>query len=434
VPTLPSEARPSAARPGAPLALVALLSTALLINYVDRGSISTAAPLLEKELHLSPEQTFLMLSAFFWAYVPSQPLMGWLADHLGAARVLAGGFALWSLSTFCAGLTAGVVQLVALRLLMGVGESVFYPSALALLAQRVADCYRARATAVMQFGAVVGPALGTFVGGLVMVRYGWRAMFVGLGLASLLWLIPWTGQLRGAGAAAPAVVARVAGAGPTFLAILGQRALWGTMLGNFCSNYAFYFVFTALPLYLVHERGLSLLAMTHVTTAFYLVDAASVLATGWLLDAWIRRGASPGRAYKTALALSAAGVGSCLIAASGAGAAAGAVLLLATGLTDGLNSPSVCALTQRFAGPLATGRWMGVQNAVGNTAGILAPIVTGYLVQASGHYALALWVTGGVAMVGLVAWLVLVPAAEPVDWSRTGAAQPRAAAASSARR
>ncbi|MFZ1904703.1 MAG: MFS transporter [Steroidobacteraceae bacterium] len=402
-----------------PLATVALLSAALLINYVDRGSISTAAPLLEREFHLAPMQTYFMLSAFFWAYVPSQPLMGWLADTVGAARVLAGGVALWSISTVLAGASASVVQLVALRLLMGVGESTFYPSALALLAQRVSDRHRGRATAVMQFGAQVGPALGALAGGLLMVRYGWRAMFIVLGLASLLWLLPWSRQLR---ATRPVTAARAGGAGPSFARILRQRALWGTILGNFCSNYGFYFVFTALPLYLVNERGLGLLAMTRVTTAFYVVDAASCLATGWVLDAWIRRGATASRAYKTALALSAAGVGTCLIGASGAGAMTGAVLLVVTGLTDGLNNPSVCALTQRFAGPLATGRWMGVQNATSNTAGIIAPIVTGYLLQASGHYTLALWVTGAVALTGLIAWLVIVPAVEPVDWGQAAGA------------
>ena len=413
-----AEARAGELSARAPYALVALLSTALLINYVDRGSISIAAPMLEKKLGLTPSQTFLMLSAFFWAYVPSQPLMGWLADHLGAARVLTGGFALWSVSTFLTGLSAGIVSLAALRLLMGVGESVFYPSALALLAQRVDDAHRARATAVMQFGAVAGPALGAFVGGLVMLRYGWRAMCMGLGLGSLLWLIPWVRQLR---IPRPqALAARAGEVGPSFGAILRQRALWGTLLGNFCSNYAFYFVFTALPLYLVHERGLSLTSMTRVTSVFYLVDGVSVLATGWLLDAWVRRGASPSRAYKTALALSAAGVGVSLLATSGAGASAGVGLLLATALADGLNSPSVCSVTQRFAGPLATGRWMGVQNAASNTAGIIAPIVTGALVEASGHYTLALWVTGGVALAGLLAWLLIVPVVEPVDWRRAG--------------
>jgi sugar phosphate permease len=170
-------------------------------------------------------------------------------------------------------------------------------------------------------------------------------------------------------------------------------------------------------LYLVEERGLSLLAMTRFQTLLYLVDAASCAATGWILDGWVRRGASMNLAYKSALVLSAAGVGACLIAASQAGATTGAWLLLGTGLADGLTNPAVCSLTQRFAGPLASGRWMGVQNALSNTAGILAPIVTGQLViAAGGHYALALWVTGGVALLGLIGWLVIVPTLKPLDW------------------
>ena len=272
----------------------------------------------------------------------------------------------------------------------------------------------------MQVGSVVGPALGTFVGGAIMIRYGWRAMFIALGVASLAWLIPWSGQLRG-----PARAASAAPGGPRWVDVVRQRALWGTVFGNFCSNYAFYFVFAWVPLYLVEERGLSLGAMTSVNGCIWLMDSLSILAAGWLIDRWIRRGATPSLAYKTALCLSAAGVGLCLLLLNGTGAAAGAALLLATGVADGLNSPSVGALTQRFAGPLATGRWMGTQNAVSNTAGILAPSVTGYLVKINGgHYTVALWVTGAVALLGVFAWLVVVPPVEPVEWGRseTGAA------------
>ncbi len=397
-----------------PLLLAALLGAALLINYVDRGTISTAGPLIKSDFGLSPFQWGLVLSAFFTTYVVSQPLMGILVDRVGAARVLAAGFTLWSIATFLAGLSAGVLSLVALRLVMGAGESVCYPSGFALISQRVGDQHRARATAIMQLGSVIGPALGTYIGGLVMIRYGWRTMFMALGLASLLWLIPWSGQLR---AAAPVRLAGAGGAGPRWSQIVRQRALWGTVCGNFCSNYAFYFVFTWVPLYLVEERGLSLDSMKNVQSLIYVMDSVSILATGWLIDWWIRRGATPSVAYKTALALSAAGVGACLLALNGTGAAAGAALLLATGLADGLNSPSVGALTQRFAGPLATGRWMGTQNAMSNTAGILAPAVTGWLVEHDGgHYTLALWVTGGVALLGLLAWFVVVPPVEPVQW------------------
>ena len=404
----------------APYALIVLLGAALMINYVDRGTISTAAPLLERQLGLTPSQLGWVLSAFFWAYVPSQPLMGWFTDRFGAARVLAAGFALWSVATVLAGVSAGVAALVGARLFMGVGESVTYPSALALLAQRVTDRYRARATSVLQLGGMVGPALGTFLGGMIMVRYGWRAMFIALGLASLVWLIPWSRQMRSAPAATRVLST---GAGPSFADILRQRGLWGTVLGNFCSNYAFYFVFTSLPLYLVHERRLSLLSMTHLTSGFFLIDSLSVLATGWLLDAWMRRGASANRAYKSALVLSAAGVGACLLASGGAAITGAVVLLLAAAVMDGVNAPAVCSLVQHFAGPLASGRWMGVQNAVSNVAGMVAPVVTGYLVEATGHYTAALWLAGVVALVGLVGWLVIVPPVRPVDWGSTAARQ-----------
>lgn len=399
-----------------PLTLVALLGAALLINYVDRGTISTAAPLIKSEFRLDAFQMGLLLSAFFTTYVLSQPLVGILVDRVGAARVLAAGFTVWSFGTFLTGLSAGIAALVALRLVMGAGESVCYPSGFALISQRVEHRHRARATALMQLGSVIGPALGTKLGGAIMIHYGWRTMFMALGLTSLLWLIPWSGELR---VPAPVRATAAGGGGPRWIDVVRQRALWGTVLGNFCSNYAFYFVFTWVPLYLVEERGLSLESMTDVQSWIFVMDAASILASGWLIDWWIRRGATPSLAYKTALSLSAAGVGLCLLSLSAAGAAAGAGLLLATGLADGLNSPSVGALTQRFAGPLATGRWMGTQNALSNTAGILAPSVTGYLVKHNGgHYTLALWVTGGVALLGLLAWFVVVPPVEPVQWGQ----------------
>jgi len=396
-----------------------------MINYVDRGTVSIASPLIKSEFHLDAVQMGWLMSAFFITYVISQPFMGILADRFGAARVLAGGFTLWSVGTFLAGLSSGLRSLVALRLVMGSGESVCYPSGFALISQRVADQHRARATAVMQVGSVVGPALGTFVGGAIMIRYGWRAMFIALGLASLLWLIPWVTQLR---ASPPPRSTEAGSPAPRWIDIALQRALWGTVFGNFCSNYAFYFVFTWVPLYLTEERGLSLGAMTWVQGRIWVADAVSMLAAGWLIDWWIRRGATASLAYKTALSLSAAGVGVCLLSLNGAGAAAGAVLLLATGVADGLNAPSVGALTQRFAGPLATGRWMGWQNAVSNTAGILAPSVTGYLIQYDGgHYTVALWVTGGIALLGLLAWLAVVPPVEPVDWSGADRTLPPAA-------
>lgn len=403
----------------APVGLVVMLSLALMINYIDRGAIATAAPLLQQELSLSPSEIGWVLAVFYWAYAPMQPVMGWLADRIGPALIMAVGLALWSLATAATGLVFGLTSLVVLRLVMGVGEAAFYPSALSLLSRNVPATQRARATATMQFGAVVGPALGTLVGGMIMQAYGWRAMFVVMGSLSLLWLLFWRKRVsaeRAAVAAAPAEQGPQKDNPPYWL-ILRQRALWGGMMGTFCSNYAFYFVFSWLPLYLFTERGLSITHMTLATTAFYVADATSILVVGYLLDSWVKRGASFNRAYKTALALSAGGVGLCLIASSLAtGVVAAFALLLLTGIMDGFNSPSNPSVTQTFAGPRATGRWMGMQNAVGNVAGMTAPVVTGYLVESSGHYTSALVVAGSVALCGLIAWLVVVPEVKPIDW------------------
>ncbi len=405
---------PASAKTRAPVGLVALLSVALLVNYADRGSLSVAAPLLREELGLSASEIGWVLGLFYWAYAPLQPVMGWCADRFGPARVLASGFLLWSVATALTGVAGGLAALIVLRLAMGAGEATFYPSALSLLSRNVAAAQRARATATMQFGALIGPAAGALLGGWLMLQYGWRAMFFVMGGASLLWLVFWRRWMLRERQAAPAAQP---GDDPPYALILRQRALWGGMIGTFCSNYAFYFVFSWLPLYLVNERGLSLAEMAPMTAAFYVADGASVLATGWLLDRWVARGASLNRAYKTALAASSAGVGLCLIASSQVtGLAAAAAILLFTGVLDGLNSPANPSVTQTFAGPRATGRWMGLQNAVGNVAGMTAPVVTGYMVQANGNYTTALILSGGVALFGLVAWLVVVPEVKPIDW------------------
>jgi len=393
-----------------------LLCLALLVNYIDRGSISTAAPLLQSEFSLSPKAMGWVYSAFFWTYVLFQPISGALADRFGPERVLASGLALWSVATVMTGLSSGLFGLIAFRLVMGASESVFYPSGLSILATRVADRFRSRATGTMQFGSYVGPALGTFVGGLVMNRFGWRVMIMSLGVLSMLWLIPWL-RIIGLKRAPPVTVP-----GTTKLIrasygqILSQRALWAAMLGTFCGNYMFFLMFTWLPLYLVRQRGLSLRVSQEYATLFYVAEAISVLISGWLIDRWIVRGASANRAYKSALGLSCAAVCLCLLACAQVGLAGLPMVLILMGLADGLAGPSNCSITQIMAGSVATGRWMGLQNAVGNVAGILAPIITGYIVAATGQYTLALVIASVVALVGAFAWVVLMPAVVPVPW------------------
>ena len=117
--------------------VVVLLALAIFINYVDRGNLATAAPLMKDELHLSASKFGLLLSAFFWTYVPGQIVAGWLVEKFNAYRTYALGLALWSISTALTGVASGFSMLIALRLLLGVGESVAFPCSSQLIAQHL---------------------------------------------------------------------------------------------------------------------------------------------------------------------------------------------------------------------------------------------------------------------------------------------------------
>src|SRR5262249_45350326 len=103
--------------------VVALLTAALFLNYIDRGLLSTAAPLMQDELGFSAEQLGWLLSAFFWSYALLQIPVGWLAEHFGAARVLGVALAVWAGATMLTGTAHTLSALLLLRVLLGVGES-----------------------------------------------------------------------------------------------------------------------------------------------------------------------------------------------------------------------------------------------------------------------------------------------------------------------
>ena len=166
---------PAAAR------LVLLVTAAVFINYVDRGNLATAAPLMQDQLHLSASQLGILLSAFYYGYVPCMPATGWLAERYGAKRVLAAGVTIWSLATLTTGFAGGFATLLALRVLLGVGESVAFPCASKLLAHAVDVSRLGIANGILSFGYLLGPAVGTLLGGYFMTVFGWRPVFVVFG-------------------------------------------------------------------------------------------------------------------------------------------------------------------------------------------------------------------------------------------------------------
>lgn len=396
--------------------MVLLLAAAVGINYIDRGNLATAAPLIQDELHLSATQLGFLLSAFFWTYVTAMTPAGWLVERYGARRVLAGGVVIWSVATLLTGLATGLIGLLLLRLLLGLGESTAFPSASKALASEVPVSQLGLANGVMSFGYLVGPAIGTFLGGMLMARVGWRPVFVLFGCLSLLWLWPW---LRTPHTSAAEPVAASQGV-PSFASILRQRGLWGASLGHFASNYNFYFILAWLPVYLVKARGFSMASMAAIAGSAYLINAVSALWMGWYTDRWCRAGRSPDLIYKGIMALNHVASIGCM---------AGMVLLPINGsiaclfayeVVMGLSSPGVYAIPQILAGPAAAGRWVGVQNTCGNIAGIFAPALTGILIDWSGSFVSAFALAGAVNVLGLVGWLFILPRIAPLNWQQQG--------------
>lgn len=390
--------------------MVGLLTAALFINYIDRGAVSNAAHLIQDELGFSVAQLGVLFSAFFWLYSVLQIPVGWLAERVGAQRVLAAGLAIWAAATMLTGFAHTFAALLALRLLLGVGESAGFPCVSKLLAAVVPVRDLGTANGIVAFGYLIGPAVGAYCGTLIMIHYGWRASFWVFGALSLLWLLPWS-QVRLPRAAA----ATAPGAGPTFGEVLRQPSLWGTALGLFSSNYSFYFILTWMPYYVVRERGFSTDEMGKLTGIAYLVNAISALLAGVIIDRFVRAGHAS-VAYKSVMGSAHVGyVISMLVIAFGSQPwAVGGIL--AFQVCQGAASAGCFTMPQILAGPTASARWVGVQNCCGNFAGVIAPLVTGYLADQTGHFAAAFVVAAVVSVLGLAGWVLMVPKLAPLKW------------------
>ncbi len=389
-----------------------LLGFSVFISYIDRSNLSIAAPMLKDQLNLSASQLGILLSSFFWTYASLQLFSGWLVDRLNVNWVFAGGFFLWSVATIGIGLVHGFVLLLTLRLLLGIGESIAYPSYSKIIALHYREEHRGIANAIVSAGLALGPGFGILAGGLLIVRFGWRSFFIVLGLLSLSWLLPWITWMPDAKAAIH--VDRVAA--PSFAALLRQRSAWGTCVAMFGHNYVNYFLLTWLPFYLVRERHFSMYSMAKIGGAAYIMGACLAVTTGWVSDRLIRSGSTPTRVRKTIVAGGLAGAGILLLlCAISTPSLSIAFLMLGIGLQS-MSSSNIWAITQTLAGPYAAGRWTGMQNFVGNLSGIVAPALTGFVLDRTGHFYWPFAILSVVALLGSLSWVFLVGPVREVTW------------------
>lgn len=235
---------------------------------------------------------------------------------------------------------------------------------------------------------------------------------------SLIWLPAWIKWMpRGTG-----INEHLASNVARTIDIFRQRSFWGASAGHFAANYVLYFMVTWLPYYLFNERHLSIKAMSLTAAAYYLVDAASALTAGWFSDWFIRRGYTATAVRKSVMAVghttTAIGIAGCAVA----GAHSYLFFLAIIGIGSGTGGSGVYAFSQTLAGPRVAGRWTGMQNGMGNLAGVIVPALTGFTVDWTGNFVLALVITAVVALAGGVAWVLGVGQLEQIPWELRGKA------------
>lgn len=391
--------------------VVVLLALVLFINYVDRGALPTAAHLIQDDLQLTPSQLGWLFSAFFWSYSLFQIPVGWLTERFGAHRILAGGLVVWALATMCIGAAHSFPVVLGLRLLLGIGESVGFPAVSKLLAAVVPVRSLGVANGFVAFGYMAGPAVGTFMGGRMEDAVGWRLTFLALGGVSLLWLVPWSRVTLPARA-----VRRSDADKPHLRTIIRQTSLWGTALGLFSSNYVFYFMLSWIPYYLVRERGFSTAGMTDIATSAFVTNALFAIAAGWGIDKLIAGGNSANNVYKTTMVFTHVGSVACMLLMAFGSATMALGALFTYQALCGIQSPGVYAIPQILAGPRATGRWVGIQNSIGNFAGIFTNGVTGLLIESTHHFTAAFLVAAVMGFIGVFGWVGMLPTLKELPW------------------
>ena len=258
-----------------------LLALSVLINYIDRSNLSIAAELIKHEIHISDFQLGTLLSAFFWTYALMQMPAGWLVDRFDVKWVFAAGFLLWSVSTAVTSVLHGFAALLIIRVILGLGESVTFPSCGKVLGSHFKESRRGFANSIIMVGLALGPALGMWVGGQAVERFGWRPFFLMLGLAGLLWLPLWSATMPRR-TDPPSRPAQGSTAG--FLDILRRRSAWGTCVGQASINYFLYFLVTWLPSYLQRGRHLTAARRGQLRRPLFLASAISSAVTGKLSD------------------------------------------------------------------------------------------------------------------------------------------------------
>jgi MFS transporter, ACS family, D-galactonate transporter len=411
-----------------------LLAFGVLVNFFDRINLSVSRDALHASFGLSLVAFGYLSSAFSWTYAAMQMPAGVLLDRLGVRRVGRISALLWSVASFAAALSPGLIWFFGARLLLGVSESPTFPANAKALGYWFTREERSMATAITDAAAKFSSAIGIPFIGLLLLYFGWRWSFAATGFISFLYFVlfylvyrnPSEDKrlsaeerefvLRGGAQLEDQVKAR---SGSSLGYLLRQRKVYGLALGWGAYNYTFFLLLTWLPSYLSVSLHMDLFHSVFYTSVPWLFATfTDLLVGGWLVDALIQHGYDASRVRQTVM-VTGMGCGLAIFGAARAHSALSALVWISLAL-GGLAAAAPVAWTvpSLIAPRESVGTLASAVNFCGQIGAISAPIVTGYIISGTHSFAAAFVTATVILLLGIVGYVFLLGAIEAIPEPR----------------
>ena len=397
-----------------------LLGVGVLVNYFDRVNLSVAVAQIRDQFGLTTVAVGYLLSTYSWTYIALQLPCGPLLDSFGVKRIGRVSSFLWSIASFLAGAATGFAGLVSARLLLGIAEAPTFPANVKAIAAWFPPERRGLPSAVFDAAAKFASAVGIPLVAIITYRWGWRISFVVTGFLSLAYFALFWAVYRDPEQATSTTVIEPATEPPSSSSasvfyLLGCRKVWGLSLGMAAYNYNFYLFLTWLPSYLNASLHLSVLRSGFYTGVPWLAATASdLLVGGWLVDRLIRAGSNATLVRQAVLVIGLA-MGLAIAGAARAPSPGVATAWISIALCGLAATPPVAwAIAGLIAPRGSVARVGGIVNCVANIPGVLAPVITGYLVGETQSFVRAFLVAAAILVGGIASYVLLLGKIEPI--------------------
>jgi MFS family permease len=392
-------------------AVIGVLSLGMVIAYVSRSALAVplALPEFIRTFHLSITDRGVLNSAFFWTYAVLQIPAGWVVDRYGVKLPYFLGFAIWCLASASTALTRSIPQLIVVQVVLGAGQAVVAPASYRWIRYHFVEKERGLAVGLYMTGTKIGPAVGAPLAAWLIGMYDWRVMFVLIGLGGLIWLVPWMLLVKNDDRQIERAAVKKDGTLPIpFGRIMASPVIWGTIVASFSYMYFVYFCMTWMPAYFMERRHLSLGKMGLYT--FFSFGGMALIATlaGLAADRLIGRGLNPVTVRKW-FTIAGFSIATTELIGARATSLETALVFAVVSLSGlGLATANYWALTQTLIPGAAIGRISGIQNCACSVAGIVAPILTGWLLQKTGNYEAPMMAVLVALLAGVLSYLFLI--------------------------